>query len=53
MSRGIEKRKQSKDFRETRAPVWKVTEQRTNMSVLEAGSPTALNAEKNDSRNPR
>lgn len=28
MSRGTEKRKQSKGFRETRAQVWKVTEQR-------------------------
>lgn len=28
MSRGIEKRKRSKGFREARAQVWKVTEQR-------------------------
>lgn len=54
-SRGVEKRKQSRGSRETRAQVWKVREQReeTLRRLKGQGSATKVGADQYDSRNPR
>lgn len=51
----MEKRKQSRGSRETRAQVWKVREQReeTLRRLKGQGSATKVGADQYDSRNPR